>query len=161
MVNEQPRIFAVHDTMLTEHSAVTLEYQAIDFEKIGSVMKESTQDSTRFMLYTKSSITRRKSLAELEFHRLKQDQDDLETFWLDVLNPTDEELAALEQAFHIHELTIEDIQAPDTREKCDVFPNYYFIEVKSIMLREDMSVETVPVSILVFTHCILSVISVH
>jgi Mg2+ and Co2+ transporter CorA len=161
MVNEQPRIFAVHDTMLTEHSAVSLEYQAIDFEKIGSVMKESPQESSRFLLYSKSSLTRRKALSELEFDQLKREKEDLETFWLDVLDPTDSELAALGQAFHIHELTIEDIQTADTREKCDVFPNYYFIEVKSIRLREDLSVETVPVSILVFTNCILSVEEVH
>ncbi len=49
------------------------------------------------------------------------------------------------------------IQADDTREKCDVFPNYYFVSVKSIVDDEETIVKPVPVSIVVCKHCILSI----
>ena len=59
---------------------------------------------------------------------------------MDILDPTTEDLAAVGHAFHIHPLTIEDIQADDTREKCDVYPNYYFVSIKSIVDDEEIIV---------------------
>ncbi|GMM28066.1 putative Mg(2+) transporter [Martiniozyma asiatica (nom. inval.)] len=48
-------------------------------------------------------------------------------FWLDVLNPTDEEMKVLARTFNIHPLTTEDIIMGETREKVEVFGNYYFV----------------------------------
>src|SRR5262249_32029026 len=42
-------------------------------------------------------------------------------FWLDITAPSFQDLAILARAFQIHPLTIEDILAPDTREKCEVY----------------------------------------
>ncbi|KAI9014002.1 hypothetical protein CLU79DRAFT_721895 [Phycomyces nitens] len=48
-------------------------------------------------------------------------------FWIDILNPTDEEMRVLSSIFRIHPLTAEDISMEEQREKCEVFKNYYFI----------------------------------
>ncbi|CAG8479257.1 1764_t:CDS:2 [Paraglomus occultum] len=48
-------------------------------------------------------------------------------WWIDIVNPTDDDMQLLGRAFGIHPLTIEDIQTEETREKCELFKNYYFI----------------------------------
>lgn len=52
-------------------------------------------------------------------------------FWIDIHNPTDNEMKALSKVFRIHPLTIEDISMEEQREKCEVFMNYYFICFRS------------------------------
>jgi magnesium transporter len=49
------------------------------------------------------------------------------TWWLDCLDPTDAEMRALSKAFGIHPLTTEDIRMKETREKVELFKNYYFV----------------------------------
>lgn len=69
------------------------------------------------------------------------------TWWLDVLSPTDEEMRMLSkvggllsfsdcdltalQAFGIHPLTTEDILLEETREKIELFRNYYLVCFRS------------------------------
>ncbi|KAJ4479188.1 hypothetical protein J3R30DRAFT_3475157 [Lentinula aciculospora] len=53
------------------------------------------------------------------------------TWWLDVLSPTDEEMKMLSKAFGIHPLTTEDIQMEETREKIELFRNYYLVCFRS------------------------------
>ncbi|EPQ59199.1 cora-domain-containing protein [Gloeophyllum trabeum ATCC 11539] len=53
------------------------------------------------------------------------------TWWLDVQNPTDEEMKMLSKVFGIHPLTAEDIQMEETREKIELFRNYYFVCFRS------------------------------
>lgn len=48
-------------------------------------------------------------------------------FWLDVLNPSEEEMKVLSKTFGLHPLTTEDISLGETREKVEVFKSYYFI----------------------------------
>jgi magnesium transporter len=48
-------------------------------------------------------------------------------WWLDVVNPTEEELGAISRAFNIHPLTTEDIQTQEAREKVELFKQYYFV----------------------------------
>lgn len=49
------------------------------------------------------------------------------TWWLDCTCPTDAEMKALTKAFGIHPLTAEDIRMQETREKVELFRNYYFV----------------------------------
>ncbi|KAF9057853.1 hypothetical protein BJ165DRAFT_1424025 [Panaeolus papilionaceus] len=58
------------------------------------------------------------------------DQDG-STWWLDVLNPTDEEMKMLSKVFTIHPLTTEDILMEETREKIELFRNYYLVCFRS------------------------------
>lgn len=48
-------------------------------------------------------------------------------FWLDVLDPTEEEMKVLSKTFGIHPLTTEDIFLGEAREKVELFKSYYFI----------------------------------
>lgn len=48
-------------------------------------------------------------------------------FWLDVLDPTEEEMKVLSKTFGIHPLTTEDIFLGEAREKVELFKGYYFI----------------------------------
>ena len=58
-------------------------------------------------------------------------------WWLDVLNPTEEELEMIQKAFGIHRLTAEDIEAQEIREKVELFHKYYFVSFRSFFPIED------------------------
>ncbi|PKI82741.1 CorA metal ion transporter [Malassezia vespertilionis] len=53
------------------------------------------------------------------------------TWWLDVLCPTDQEMKVLSRTFGIHPLTTEDILMEETREKIELFRNYYLVCFRS------------------------------
>ncbi|KAF9236220.1 hypothetical protein BU15DRAFT_77194 [Melanogaster broomeanus] len=59
------------------------------------------------------------------------DSSEPNTWWLDVLSPTDEEMKVLSKVFSIHPLTTEDIQMEETREKIELFRHYYFVCFRS------------------------------
>lgn len=59
------------------------------------------------------------------------DDPEANTWWLDVLSPTDEEMRMLAQVFGIHPLTTEDILLEETREKIELFRNYYLVCFRS------------------------------
>jgi magnesium transporter len=48
-------------------------------------------------------------------------------WWLDMLNPSEEEIFAICSAFRVHPLTREDITTQETREKVELFKSYYFL----------------------------------
>ncbi|KAK2746181.1 Mg(2+) transporter [Myotisia sp. PD_48] len=48
-------------------------------------------------------------------------------WWLDVMNPTNEEIGVISRAFSIHPLTAEDIMTQEAREKVELFRQYYFV----------------------------------
>lgn len=52
-------------------------------------------------------------------------------FWLDVLQPTWDEMKVLSRAFGIHKLTAEDIMEQEAREKVELFRNYYFVNYRT------------------------------
>ncbi|KAI5119500.1 hypothetical protein M0805_002436 [Coniferiporia weirii] len=64
-------------------------------------------------------------------NRLPQDDDEPCAWWLDVMSPTDEEMKLLSKVFSIHPLTTEDIQMEETREKIELFRNYYLVCFRS------------------------------
>lgn len=52
-------------------------------------------------------------------------------WWLDMLNPSEEEVFAICGAFRVHPLTREDITTQETREKVELFKSYYFLCFRS------------------------------
>ena len=52
-------------------------------------------------------------------------------FWLDVLNPSMDEMRIISRAFGIHKLTAEDIMEQEAREKVELFRNYYFVNYRT------------------------------
>ncbi|KAK8203128.1 hypothetical protein M8818_005353 [Zalaria obscura] len=61
-------------------------------------------------------------------------------WWLDMLNPSEEEVFAICKAFGVHPLTREDITTQETREKVELFRSYYFVCFRSFY-QEDKSSE--------------------
>lgn len=62
---------------------------------------------------------------------LQHEDDEQSTWWLDVLCPTEEEMRLLSKVFGIHPLTTEDILTEETREKIELFRNYYLVCFRS------------------------------
>ncbi|KAL0074589.1 hypothetical protein J3Q64DRAFT_1416854 [Phycomyces blakesleeanus] len=52
-------------------------------------------------------------------------------WWINMMSPTDDEMRSLGKLFRIHPLTTEDIQAQESREKCEIFQNYIFINYRT------------------------------
>ncbi|KIW09281.1 uncharacterized protein PV09_00202 [Verruconis gallopava] len=67
-------------------------------------------------------------------------------WWLDALNPTEDEVAALCKAFGVHSLTREDIATKDPREKIELFRTYYFVSFRSFYQNKDDEDYLEPVS---------------
>jgi len=80
------------------------------------------------------------------------------TFWLDVLCPTNDEMRVLAKAFGIHGLTAEDVMMQETREKVELFRNYYFINYRTFEQdKEDVDyLEPVNIYIVVFRDGVIS-----
>lgn len=57
-------------------------------------------------------------------------------WWLNMNNPTEEEIRALCRAFGVHPLTIEDIGTQEAREKIELFSSYYFACFRSFTVTE-------------------------
>jgi magnesium transporter len=55
--------------------------------------------------------------------------------WVDVVDPTDEELAELQRSFGLHELAIEDSKTWGQRSKIDFYPEHVFLVVHGLELR--------------------------
>jgi Mg2+ and Co2+ transporter CorA len=80
-------------------------------------------------------------------------------FWIDVCSPTVGELNEISRVFGLHPLTNEDIQLTDTREKCEVFKNYFFVVIRSFEQDQfkNSFLQPITVYIVIFEECILSV----
>jgi magnesium transporter len=81
---------------------------------------------------------------------LPDDEED-GVWWLNMVNPTEEEIRSICKAFGIHPLTIEDIEKQETREKIELFPSYYFACFRSFhtLESEDGGTELDPYNVYV------------
>ena len=79
-------------------------------------------------------------------------------WWLDCLNPSNDELAMLMKAFAIHPLTSEDIRVQETREKVELFKKYYFVCFRSFVQHKTLEdyMEPINIYVIVFREGVLS-----
>jgi Mg2+ and Co2+ transporter CorA len=77
-------------------------------------------------------------------------------FWIDILNPSSTDFINLRETFGVHQLTIEDIQANNSRQKFDDFKKYYFVVLKVIDDRDYHNIQKIQVSVIVFPTFMLS-----
>lgn len=80
-------------------------------------------------------------------------------WWMNVLNPTEEELNVFKGAFGIHRLTTEDIITQEAREKVELFKQYYFVCFRSFSQMDKNSenyMDPVNVYMVVFRQGILT-----
>lgn len=81
-------------------------------------------------------------------------------WWLDILNPTEEELHVFQRAFGIHRLTTEDIITQEAREKVELFKQYYFVCFRSFLqidIHSEDYMEPVNVYMVVFREGIITI----
>jgi magnesium transporter len=57
--------------------------------------------------------------------------------WLDLEDPTDDELETIGKEFGLHPLSVEDTKNRGQRPKVEIFPNYFFVVVHALRLDED------------------------
>ena len=83
---------------------------------------------------------------------------DAGAWWLDVLDPTEDELEMFQKAFGIHRLTAEDIERQEIREKVELFQKYYFVCFRSYQMdkKSEDYLEPVNVYMVVFREGILT-----
>lgn len=80
------------------------------------------------------------------------------TFWLDLVNPSPEELAFLGQTFQFHPLAIEDATRPHERPKVDSYPDYYFIVFYTAHYdHEQKRVVILPISLFIGPNYLVSI----
>lgn len=73
-------------------------------------------------------------------HSSSCDLTDVVPFWLDVLNPSEEEMKVLSKTFGIHPLTTEDIFLGEVREKVELFKDYYLVCFRSFDIVAEQSI---------------------
>lgn len=61
-------------------------------------------------------------------------QEDHSLVWLDIEDPTDADLAMLQEEFSLHPSTIEDAAHKDQRPKVEVFEGYFFVVMHGVRL---------------------------
>ena len=93
-----------------------------------------------------------------ELFALPQDSG---VWWLDVQNPTEDEINAFQHAFGIHRLTAEDITTQEAREKVELFNQYYFVSFRSFSpdheTTDENYLEPLSVYMVVFRYAIITV----
>jgi magnesium transporter len=154
--HSEPKIF--HDLRATKTNAsdsdVTDEKQAIDQIKKTDASPEielervvsHTQYLNRFTFFS-SEIDETIHAPELggllmpgeSFRDLFELGPDGGVWWLDMLNPSEEEVTAICKAFGVHPLTREDIATQETREKVELFRSYYFVCFRSFYQEDPQS----------------------
>lgn len=103
---------------------------------------EVNKDVDRYTFYSADlgSLKSRSFRELLDIHSPQKDQEEktvadllVETnnWWIDIFAPSNDEMRAISKIFRIHPLTTEDIQAQESREKCEIFQNYMFISFRS------------------------------
>jgi magnesium transporter len=113
---------------------------------IESLNERAQSDTNRFEFFSSLSES---TIHAAEFGGLVLPGEDIRTlftfpqgeemdgvWWLNMNNPTDEEIRAICKAFGVHPLTIEDISTQETREKIELFPSYYFSCFRSFNVEE-------------------------
>jgi magnesium transporter len=92
------------------------------------------------------------------FQQLFEIRSDGGCWWLDAVNPTEDQVAALCKAFGVHPLTREDIVTQESREKVELFKKYYFVSFRSFNQDKTSEEYLEPVSVyaVVFRHGLLT-----
>lgn len=114
------------------------------FERITVYSKEGKLAGQKFLDFNKSS-----------FLNLFNTVSSGSFVWIDITNPTENELYALQQAFSIHALTVEDIQTEETREKVEFFGHLYFMCFKTYNQESTQFMEPINVYTMVIEECVI------
>ena len=168
---EIPKIVAQSPSDAKLSSGSTFELS--DLKKAGVIPSSSDAHITkvkpdRFSFFSSehSSTIHAPTLGDLltpgeTFRELFALPQDSGVWWLDVQNPTEDEINAFQHAFGIHRLTAEDITTQEAREKVELFNQYYFVSFRSFTPDHESTdenyLEPLSVYMVVFRHAIITV----
>ncbi len=108
--------------------------------------KEKHMINTFLLNERKKLIT---DFEEINLQEALKNEDTL--LWLDLIDPTEEEIIILSEEFKFHELAIEDCLFPQSQPKVDDFDNYIFIIIQGVKKHiEDDSEELKTVDLNIF-----------
>ncbi|KIP03961.1 hypothetical protein PHLGIDRAFT_121120 [Phlebiopsis gigantea 11061_1 CR5-6] len=119
--------FCVHDYMMpNSRESPASRTREGDRSHVHRRGRKGKQRATRSPAPVK--ITKTPSNSELD-----------QAWWLDVANPTWEDMRVIGKLLHLHPLTLEDILQQEPREKLELFPKlgYYFIVFRAIESRRN------------------------
>ncbi|KAF2490428.1 magnesium transporter ALR1 [Lophium mytilinum] len=143
-----PKITTECPTPSGNASDVALDEKCADLDAEFGVHNASVADAsrTRWSFFS-SELDDTIHAAELggllmpgeRFRDLFELSPDGGVWWLDMVNPTEEEVFAICKAFGVHPLTREDITTQETREKVELFHYYYFVCFRSFYQMEKTS----------------------
>ncbi|MCC2629678.1 MAG: magnesium and cobalt transport protein CorA, partial [Thermomicrobiales bacterium] len=94
------------------------------------------------------SETRLENLSELITHEQT-------TIWIDVVDPTPDEIARIGEEFQFHPLALEDVSRGGQRPKVDQYDNYQFIVFSGLTSQND-HITTHEVDIFLAKHCLVT-----
>ena len=94
------------------------------------------------------SETRLEDLSELSTHEQT-------TIWIDVVDPTPDEIARIGEEFHFHPLALEDVARGGQRPKVDQYDGYQFIVFYG-MTSQNERITTHEVDIFLAKHCMVT-----
>jgi magnesium transporter len=94
------------------------------------------------------SETRLEDLSELSTH-------DQTTIWIDVVDPTPDEIARIGEEFHFHPLALEDVARGGQRPKVDQYDGYQFIVFYGLTSQNER-ITTHEVDIFLAKHCMVT-----
>lgn len=144
------------------------KHEGISAEETGPPRGASVmpQDFNRFTFFSSESedTVHASELGDLlmpgeTFRDLFELGSDGGVWWLDMLNPSEEEVFAICKAFGVHPLTREDITTQETREKVELFRSYYFVCFRSFYQEDkthEMFMEPINVYAVVFREGLLT-----
>lgn len=127
---------------------------------------ENTNDPNRFSFFSSEldSTVHASELGDLvlpgdSFRDLFELGSGGGVWWLDMQNPSNDEIGAISRAFSIHPLTAEDIMTQEAREKVELFKQYYFVCFRTFYQMDqtsDQFLEPVNLYMVVFREGIIS-----
>ena len=132
------KITSSHESL--SPAADSLEEQKLGEKSTAAIIEAAPREVNRFVFFS-SELEKTIHAPELgdlieqdeSFRDLFDVPEDAGAWWLDVLNPTEDELEMFQKAFGIHRLTAEDIEQMESREKVELFPKYYFVSFRSFV----------------------------
>lgn len=85
-------------------------------------------------------------------------RDPHQVVWINLLQPTPEELEVVSQALNLHELTLEDLQSPSVRPKVEEFEDHILVVFKALNFNEGEDIlDVINLNMLLFKNMLITV----
>ncbi|RVD91473.1 hypothetical protein TUBRATIS_20790 [Tubulinosema ratisbonensis] len=90
--------------------------------------------------------------------RTKEDKSFKQKYWINIFQPTKEDLDFLYSQYSIHPTSLVDILESNTDEKIDLYSDYTFISLKLLTSKDE---EDIDLNIIIFNNCIITTHNNH